>query len=121
MPVATNGTVATPAATRPLTLELRPQGPCWVEATADGERAVMRLMDAGQTATVTVQDTLILRVGDPGTFAFSIGGVPGRSLGEAGRPVTVRLDRQNYKTFLQDTTHPDANPASPGTDFSAIR
>jgi cytoskeleton protein RodZ len=100
-PVATNGTLAAPAAATPLTLELRPQGPCWVEATADGERVIVRLMDAGQTATVTIQDTLVLRVGDPGALAFSIDGAPGRSLGEAGRPVTVRLDRQNYKTFLQ--------------------
>ena len=87
-------------------MELRPQGPCWIEATADGERVVLRLMDAGQTASVTVHDTLILRVGDPGMFAFSIDGVPGRSLGEAGRPVTVRLDRQNYKTLLQEQDSP---------------
>ncbi len=58
-------------------------------------------MDAGQNETITVRDEVMLRVGDPGAFAFTIDGVPGRPVGEAGQPVWVRLDRQNYKTFLQ--------------------
>jgi cytoskeleton protein RodZ len=101
-PVATNGTVVPeqkPDA--PLTVELRPQGPCWVEATADGKRVFGRLMDAGQHETITVRDDVMLRVGDPGVFAFTIDGLPGRPVGPAGRPAWVRIDRQNYKTLLQ--------------------
>ena len=98
-PVATNGTVAT-AQSSPLTLELQATGPCWVEATADGARVFGRLLDAGQRATITVRDDVMLRVGDPGTLAFTIDGAKGRQLGEAGHPVWVRLNRTNYKTFL---------------------
>jgi cytoskeleton protein RodZ len=101
-PVATNGTVAPdPKPDQPLALELRPRGPCWIEATADGKRVFGKLMDAGQQETITVRDEVMLRVGDPGAFVFAINGVPGRPVGEAGVPVSVRLDRQNYKTFLQ--------------------
>jgi cytoskeleton protein RodZ len=101
-PVATNGTVVPeqkPDA--PLTVELRPQGPCWIEATADGKRVFGKLMDAGQHETITVRDDVMLRVGDPGAFAFTIDGLPGRPVGPAGVPAWVRIDRQNYKTFLQ--------------------
>jgi cytoskeleton protein RodZ len=109
-PVATNGTVVPdPNGTvvpdlkpdQPLALELKPQGPCWIEATADGKRVFGKLMDAGQQETITVRDEVMLRIGDPGTFAFAINGVPGRPVGEAGRATWVRLDRQNFKTFLQ--------------------
>jgi cytoskeleton protein RodZ len=101
-PVATNGTVAPdPTPDQPLALELRPRGPCWIEATADGKRVFGKLMDAGQQETITVRDEVMLRVGDPGAFVFAINGVPGRPVGEAGVPVSVRLDRQNYKTYLQ--------------------
>lgn len=101
-PVATNGTVvAEPKPDQPLALELRPQGPCWVEATADGKRVIGKLMDAGQRETITIRDDVMLRIGDPGAFAFTIDGVPGRPVGEAGQPAWVRINRQNYKTFLQ--------------------
>ena len=101
-PVATNGTVVPeqkPDA--PLSVEVRPTGPCWVEATADGTRVLGKLMDAGQLETFTVRDDVMLRVGDPGAFAFTIDGVPGRQVGEPGSPAWVRINRQNYKSFLK--------------------
>jgi cytoskeleton protein RodZ len=101
-PVATNGTVVPePKPDQPLALELRPQGPCWVEATVDGKRMFGRLMDAGQHETITMRDDVMFRVGDPGAFAFTIDGVPARQVGEAGQPAWVRINRQNYKTFLK--------------------
>lgn len=99
-PVATKGTVAEEPPTE-LTLELHPTGPCWVEATAAGERVFSKLMDTGEKASVTLNKDLTLRVGDPGAFAFSIAGTPGRSLGSPGQPVTVRMSLENYKTYLQ--------------------
>jgi cytoskeleton protein RodZ len=99
-PVATNGTVV-PDPAKPMTLELRPQGPCWVEVTADGQRLLGKLMDAGQRTTLTIDNSATMRVGDPGAFGFAIDGVEGRSLGTAGLPVTVQISRENYKTLLK--------------------
>ena len=97
-PVGTSGTI--PATTQPLTIEMRPVGPCWVRAVVDGEHAVARLMNAGDRETVRMRDDLTLRVGDPTAFAFSIDGVAGRVPGAKRHPVTVRINRANYRTLL---------------------
>jgi cytoskeleton protein RodZ len=91
----------TPAPTWPTTMEMHAQGPCWIEATAAGQRIVARLMDAGNTQTIPLKDEVTLRIGDPAVFAFTIGGAKGRSLGQAGKAVTVRINQENYKTLLE--------------------
>jgi cytoskeletal protein RodZ len=111
VPVATTG--STTVAAKNLTVDIHPTGPCWVEATADGERVVGRLMDAGSRETIDVGEMLTLRVGDPAAFAFSINGVAGRSLGRAGAVATVRIDRANYESFL--------DPLPPAKSASADR
>jgi cytoskeleton protein RodZ len=98
VPVGTSGRVE--AAPEQLTVELRAEGPCWIEASVDGERAIARLMNAGERETVAVKDGLAMRVGDPAALAFSINGVAGRPLGPEGRVVAVRIDRANYRQFL---------------------
>lgn len=99
LPVATTGRNA--AAGAELKVELHPKGPCWVEATADGEHVVAKLMNAGDRQAINVREDLTLRVGDPTAFAFSIDGVPGRPFGRTSQPVTIRINRQNYETFLE--------------------
>jgi hypothetical protein len=98
VPVATTG--STTAAATSLAVEIHPTGSCWVEATADGERVVGRLMDAGSRDAIDVKENLVLRVGDPGAFAFTLSGAAGRSLGRGGAAVTIRIDRANYESFL---------------------
>jgi cytoskeletal protein RodZ len=87
---------------RPMEVEVRAEGPCWVSASVDEQPVFARLMNAGEREHLTVSGQLALRVGDPSTFGFSIDGVPGRSLGRAGQPVTVKIDRQNVALFLQE-------------------
>jgi transcriptional regulator with XRE-family HTH domain len=103
VPVATAGfTAPKPVAseTADLKIDLAATGPCWVSATVDAEPPIQRLMNAGEHETVTARDGVTLRVGDPAAFHLSINGVPGRSLGEAGRPVTVHITPQNAREFL---------------------
>lgn len=85
----------------PLKFEIQASGPCWVAASADGERLIARLMNAGEKQQFGVRDEVTMRVGDPSAFTFTINGAPGRSLGPAGIPVNAQMTRQNYKTFLQ--------------------
>lgn len=100
--VATTGSIDNADRSRSeLKVEIHPQGECWVEATADSKRVVARLMMAGERETIDAREDLTLRVGDPAAFAFSINGVPGRSLGRAGAAVTVQITRGNYETFLE--------------------
>jgi cytoskeletal protein RodZ len=106
--VATSGrenaapaTAAPSAPQGPLTLEVQTTGPCWIEATADGKRILGRLMDEGNTQSIPLTGDLTLRVGDPQTFAFTIGGAKGKALGQPAKPVTVHITPENYKTFLE--------------------
>jgi cytoskeleton protein RodZ len=92
----TAATVATP-----LRLEVRPSGPLWLEATADGDRVVYRLLGADERVTLDAQSELRLRIGDAAAFTYAINGRAGRALGKAGKVVTLRLTPANYAEFVQ--------------------
>ena len=91
-----------------LHLEIQPTGECWVSAVADGRLAVYRLLQSGERVTVMAREELVLRVGDPEMFAYTLNGVVGRPLGEAGRPVTVRITESDYQAFLAGGEPDDA-------------
>ena len=84
-----------------LRVELTATGPCWVSATADHESALSRLLQAGEKHEIQAKDQLTLRVGDPSTIAISVNGVAGRPLGRPGQPVTVQINKQNFREFQQ--------------------
>jgi cytoskeleton protein RodZ len=72
-------------------IEMRAERLCWIRAVADGQEAFAGLMYAGQTATVTGQRDIVLRVGDPSALSYWLNGQPGAPLGTANVPVTVRF------------------------------
>jgi hypothetical protein len=78
-----------------LTREIQPTGACWLSVMADGPLVVHRLLRSGERVTVVAREELVLRVGDPPAFAYMLNGMPGRPLGEAGRPVTVAITEKN--------------------------
>jgi cytoskeletal protein RodZ len=95
---ATVGTEASTKSTAPVAttgggvqMEMRAQGPCWVKATVDGQFAFARLMQPGETETLTGQQDITVRVGDPSALSYSINGRPGQPLGAANIPATVRF------------------------------
>lgn len=104
-PVATSG--ANPATPAPaegdghgLHLAIQLTGPCWLSATVDGARTLYQLFNGGEQTTIEAEKDVVLRVGDPGSFALTINGAAARSLGTAGEPVTVHLTPQNYHDFV---------------------
>jgi cytoskeleton protein RodZ len=105
------------AATEPdqpgLDLEIHPTGTCWLSATADGRLVVHRLLQSGERVTVVGRHELVLRIGDPAMFAFTLNGVPGRPLGEAGQAVTVTITEKNYQTFLGGSAPETPRKVSP--------
>lgn len=82
-------------------LELRATGECWVRVTADGNRALSRVMKEGEQETVEVQDSMVIEVGNAGGLAFSINGRPGKLLGEPGRVRTLNITKDTLAQFLQ--------------------
>jgi cytoskeletal protein RodZ len=98
--VATTG-LTTPAAissaaggAATLRFDLYADAECWVEVVVDGRRVVYRLMQAGERQTIESQREIMLRVGDPGALTYRLNGAPGKPLGRAGVPVTVRFTNQ---------------------------
>src|SRR5688572_26959346 len=72
-------------------VELRANGLCWVRAVADGQTVVARVLQPGETQSVSAQRDIVLRVGDPAALSYSVNGKPGQPLGAARIPVTVRV------------------------------
>ena len=89
-----------PVVRNTLQIDIEPDGPCWLTATADGRRVAYRLLAAGERTSIEAQDAVVLRVGDAGRFRFAVNGQTGRSLGETGQALTVAITRQNYREFL---------------------
>jgi len=74
-----------------LRIELRAEGPCWIRAVADGQPTFARLLQPGETETLTAQRDVVLRVGDPAALSYSINGRAGQPLGVANVALTVRV------------------------------
>ena len=84
-----------------LTVALTAKRPCWVSATVDGEKAIERLLQAGERQTVTVRREMVLTAGDASAIALKLNGADARSLGKPGEVVTARFNLTNFKDYLQ--------------------
>jgi hypothetical protein len=69
---------------------------------ADGDLVIHRLLQKGERVAIGATRELVLRIGDPAAFAYTLNGARGRSLGDAGKPVTVTMTGRNYHTFVDD-------------------
>jgi cytoskeleton protein RodZ len=83
-----------------LRLDIQPRESCWLSATADGQRVIYRMLNAGERAQVEAKEAVDLRVGDPAAFTFTINGAAARVLGAAGEAVNIHLTPQNYREYL---------------------
>lgn len=93
VPVATTQDVDQPAGR----VQLRAEGPCWVEAVVDGRKVVYRLMQPGERTSMDPERELVLRVGDPAALTYFVDGAPGEPLGARGIPVTVRFTSEGSR------------------------
>lgn len=84
-----------------ITLELDALTACWVGATLDGDRRVERLLQPGEHLRLSASDAAVLRVGSAGAISLRVNGLPGKSLGPLGRPVTIRVTPATYQQFLE--------------------
>ncbi len=100
-PVSAAPVLVETAATGPLTIDIHPEGRCWVSLTLDGELVFDRVMQGGEREIREARQEIILSVGDAGVFAFALNRQPGRSLGGRGEAVwDVRINRENYRNFV---------------------
>jgi transcriptional regulator with XRE-family HTH domain len=85
-----------PEAPAPIARPTPAQDHCWVRAVVDGQPTLERLLQPGETQSFTAQHDIVLRVGDPAAFSYSVNGLAGKPLGEANEPVTVRFGTDGH-------------------------
>jgi len=94
VPVAES--VPVPTTGSGLLIEIKAQDHCWVRAVVDGQPTFARLLQPGETQSLNAQRDIVLRVGDPAAFSYSVNGRTGESLGSANQPVTVRFGSDGH-------------------------
>jgi cytoskeleton protein RodZ len=85
-------------------LTIETVGPCWVEAIVDGHTVINALMQEGERQRIERGNDVVLRVGDPAAFTYSINGVPGKPLGQPGTASSVHITAENYQEFIAEPT-----------------
>jgi hypothetical protein len=71
-----------------------------VEAIVDGRTVIYAMMREGERQSIERGTDVVLRVGDPAAFTFSINGVPGKAIGQPGTASTVHITADNYQEFI---------------------
>ena len=97
--IVTNVALTEPTAS-PLQVEIRLIRECWVSASADGQRVLHRLMQAGERAQINASEAIDLRIGDAGALEYSINGRAGRRLGRDGEVVTLQVTHDNPDLYV---------------------
>ena len=83
----------------PIALVLTAIRPVWVEATADGRRALFQTLTPESPATVTAQRVVVMRVGDAGALSWRINGRDAGSMGRQGQVRDVTITPRTVDTI----------------------
>jgi cytoskeletal protein RodZ len=85
-----------------LVLTLKAQQDCWVEARADGQTVLNRVLVGGETATLEAHGQIVLSVGNAGGLAFRVNDRPGVPLGKSGEVKrNIVITRDNIPSLVQ--------------------
>lgn len=107
-PLAT--TVATPDG---LVLTLTAQQDCWVQAQADGQNVLNRVLAGGETTTLEAHGQIVLSVGNAGGLAFRVNDRPGVPLGKSGEVKrNIVINRDNLPSLVQQQDTSSARASS---------
>jgi transcriptional regulator with XRE-family HTH domain len=74
--------------------------PTVLQVVADGREIVAGPVDAGEVIRLTLASDVVLVGTNAGAVHFSINGRAGRTLGDAGTPLTVRIALADYQQWL---------------------
>ena len=83
-----------------LVIKLNASSDVWVEAKADGEQRIYRLVTAGENLSVDARRQIVLRIGDASAVTYTINGAPGRPLGGPGVVREIVVSADSYRSLL---------------------
>jgi cytoskeletal protein RodZ len=96
----TTGVAASDPTSGVVQLTVEAVRPCWVALTADGERVVYRMFEAGDRASVRIRERGVLRSGDAAALKLMLNGKQARPIGSAGEVRTIEITPANYRDLL---------------------
>lgn len=86
--------------TRPVVMLLTVSARSELRIAVDGHPFLARIVEAGEQLHVDVGNYVELTGSNAGAVQFSINGQAGRKLGVAGEPLSARITRDDYASFL---------------------
>jgi hypothetical protein len=91
---------APPPGARPVVMMITLSSRCQLRVVADGREVIGRIVEAGELLQVQLSHEVVLSGDNAGAVQFSINGRAGRMLGAPGEPLSVRMGRDDYHTYL---------------------
>jgi len=86
----------------PLTVTLKAREDCWVALHAGGRALVDKILRAGESETLRVDDEVILHVGDAGAVDLLINDQPASPLGDRGEVrKNIVISRDNMSSLVE--------------------
>jgi transcriptional regulator with XRE-family HTH domain len=82
-----------------LSMEINPSATIWINAKADGELAVYRMVQPGERLKLEARNDLTFRIGNAAAFQYTINGTPGRVLGGPDEVREFQITRENFRTY----------------------
>jgi cytoskeleton protein RodZ len=85
-----------------LLLTMTAQQECWVEARADGETIINRVLVEGESATLEARGEIVLSVGNAGGLSIRVNDQPGLPLGRSGEVrKNIVITRQSLPALVE--------------------
>lgn len=86
-----------------LVLTLSARQSCWVSAQVDGQPALNRILNEGESETLEAQGEIVLSVGNAGGLSVSVNDKPGVPLGRSGEVKrNIVITRKSLPTLVPD-------------------
>lgn len=96
-----------------LVLTLSARQSCWVEARVDGQTVLNRVLEEGQSETLSAQGEIVLSLGNAGGVSFSVNDQPGLPLGKSGEVRrNIVITRQSLPSLVEESTQLRASHSS---------
>jgi cytoskeletal protein RodZ len=96
-----------------LVLELSADQSCWVAVRVDGQTVLNRVLNEGETETLSAHGEIVLSVGNAGGLSFRVNDRPGVPLGRSGEVrKNIVITKQNLPSLVEDAPRVRASHSS---------
>ncbi len=92
-----------PVAPGTIRLEFEVLQECWVSVDRDGNRALEKILEPGESQSLSARESVFLVLGNAGGIRLKINGRSVRPLGKPGEVVRLLIDEQSIKNLIENT------------------